>query len=302
MPATWFCEYADAMPRKTPTWLALSKERPLFAFAGLRTLWRGVRGPKSVPIDGVHELFGFPTTETNAIVAPIHPKAMPVILTTREEVDRWLEPDISDALVYCGRCRITRCGSWQFTPAAFQAIAETLPLGSVGFESDVDANGERALPRKKMEALTPFASLSHRLGPIPNLESPWAICGATARRIAARPEGGSRTKAAVQPSPRGARALSPAASWRLRRSARLGRSVLKARRVEAMKNRLHAVATEERITNIIVSMYKKGARYKDIASETGLSIPSVRYRLVELSYKGVVDFKPRYRSHTKRRK
>jgi hypothetical protein len=46
-----------------------------------------------------------------------------------------------------------------------------------------------------------------------------------------------------------------------------------------MKNRLHAIFTEEGKTNIIVSMYKKGAGYKDIASETGLSIPSVRYRL-----------------------
>ena len=72
--------------------------------------------------------------------------------------------------------------------------------------------------------------------------------------------------------------------------------------VEAMKNRLHAIFTEDGKTNIIVSMYKRGARYKDIASETGLSIPSVRYRLVELSYKGLVDFQPRYRSHTKRRR
>jgi len=30
------------------------------------------------------------TTAPNAIVAPIHPKAMPVILTTPEEVDLWL--------------------------------------------------------------------------------------------------------------------------------------------------------------------------------------------------------------------
>jgi hypothetical protein len=72
--------------------------------------------------------------------------------------------------------------------------------------------------------------------------------------------------------------------------------------VEAMKNRLHAIFTEEGKNNVIVSMYKKGARYKDIATETGLSIPSVRYRLVELSHEGLVDFKPRYRSHTKRRR
>jgi hypothetical protein len=43
-------------------------------------------------------LFGFLTTEINAIVAPIHPKAMPFILATSADIDRWLEADIGDAL------------------------------------------------------------------------------------------------------------------------------------------------------------------------------------------------------------
>src|SRR5271165_5821651 len=47
VPATSFCEYEDTKPRKTPTWFALAEDRPLFAFAGLWTHWRGVRGPKS---------------------------------------------------------------------------------------------------------------------------------------------------------------------------------------------------------------------------------------------------------------
>jgi putative SOS response-associated peptidase YedK len=83
---------------KTPTWFALSEDRPLFAFAGLWTPWRGVRGPKSAPVEGNHELFGFLTTEANAVVAPIHPKAMPVILRSAEEADRWLGADTPDAL------------------------------------------------------------------------------------------------------------------------------------------------------------------------------------------------------------
>jgi putative SOS response-associated peptidase YedK len=70
VPATSFCEYADTRPRKTPKWFALSQDRPLFAFAGLWTPWRGVRGPKSAPVDEQHELFGFLTTEANAVVAP----------------------------------------------------------------------------------------------------------------------------------------------------------------------------------------------------------------------------------------
>jgi hypothetical protein len=49
--------------------------------------------PKSAPVEGQHELFGFLTTEPNTVVAPIHPKAMPVILTTPAEVDLWLAAD-----------------------------------------------------------------------------------------------------------------------------------------------------------------------------------------------------------------
>ncbi len=71
MPVTSFCDYADTKPRKTAIWFALSEDRPLFAFAGLWTPWRGVRVPKSAPVEGDHELFGFLTTEANAIVAPV---------------------------------------------------------------------------------------------------------------------------------------------------------------------------------------------------------------------------------------
>jgi putative SOS response-associated peptidase YedK len=82
IPATSFCEYADTKPRKTPIRFALSEDRPLFAFAGLRASWRGVRGPKSATVEGRHELFGFLTTDANAIVAPIQPEAMRVIRRT----------------------------------------------------------------------------------------------------------------------------------------------------------------------------------------------------------------------------
>lgn len=107
VPATSFCEYADTKPRKTPTWFALAEDRPLFAFAGLWTTWRGLRGPKSAPVEGKHELFGFLTTETNSVVAPVHPKAMPVILTTPDEVDCWLDAETPDSL-YSARWPMTR--------------------------------------------------------------------------------------------------------------------------------------------------------------------------------------------------
>ena len=57
-----------------------------------------MRGPKSAPVEGEHELYGILTTAANAVVAPIHPKAMPVILTTPAEVDLWLAGETPAAL------------------------------------------------------------------------------------------------------------------------------------------------------------------------------------------------------------
>ncbi|TIQ28395.1 MAG: SOS response-associated peptidase [Mesorhizobium sp.] len=76
-------------------WFALSEDRPLFFFAGLWTAWHGMRKAKADPAD--HEVYGFLTTEPNALIAPIHEKAMPVILTTREEVEAWLTAPWSEA-------------------------------------------------------------------------------------------------------------------------------------------------------------------------------------------------------------
>ena len=50
--------------------------------------WRsGPEGTKSKPIDGPHLVYGFLTTAANAVVAPMHSKATPLILTTDEERD-----------------------------------------------------------------------------------------------------------------------------------------------------------------------------------------------------------------------
>ena len=87
MPFTSFCEYEDTKPRKTPTWFALSEDRPLAAFAGIWRPWTGVRGTKANPVDGEHLVFSFLTTDANAEVGAIHPKAMPAILTSSEEFD-----------------------------------------------------------------------------------------------------------------------------------------------------------------------------------------------------------------------
>ena len=44
------------------------------------------------------DLFAFLTTEPNALVKQYHPKAMPVILTTQDEIDTWMEAPASIAL------------------------------------------------------------------------------------------------------------------------------------------------------------------------------------------------------------
>jgi putative SOS response-associated peptidase YedK len=97
VPATSFCEYEDTKPRKTPVWFALDDGRPLFCFAGIWTPWYGTRGTKAAPVVGEHKVFGFLTCEPNSVVTPIHPKAMPVILTKPDEMEEWMTAPWSEA-------------------------------------------------------------------------------------------------------------------------------------------------------------------------------------------------------------
>jgi putative SOS response-associated peptidase YedK len=60
--------------------------------------WEGVRGTKKEPVEGKHKIFSFLTTEPNSVVAPIHPKAMPAILTTQDEIEQWLTASTPEAL------------------------------------------------------------------------------------------------------------------------------------------------------------------------------------------------------------
>ena len=88
----------EALPdgRHPPVWFALGENRPLVCFAGIWTRWTSVRKLKEGEV--TTDLFGFLTTEPNAEVGPIHPKAMPVILTTPEECDVWLNAPVAEAL------------------------------------------------------------------------------------------------------------------------------------------------------------------------------------------------------------
>ena len=97
VPFTAFSEN-EALPDGShpPVWFALGEDRPLACFAGLRTGWTSIRKLKEGEVTA--ELFGFLTTEPNAEVGPVHPKAMPVILTTPEECDAWMSAPTPEAL------------------------------------------------------------------------------------------------------------------------------------------------------------------------------------------------------------
>jgi putative SOS response-associated peptidase YedK len=93
VPATSFCEWTDSRPKVTH-WFAIDESRPLFAFADIWRLWIGERKGET----GEHSLFAFLTTQSNDVVRPIHAKAMPVLLTTEQEFDTWLDGSVNDAI------------------------------------------------------------------------------------------------------------------------------------------------------------------------------------------------------------
>jgi putative SOS response-associated peptidase YedK len=88
VPFTSFSEYDTVEGKKVPVWFAPDESRPLLAFAGLWTNWTSVRKAKEGEVTA--DIFGFLTCDANAEVKRVHPKAMPVILTTTEEFDAWL--------------------------------------------------------------------------------------------------------------------------------------------------------------------------------------------------------------------
>jgi len=96
VPVTAFCEWTDSRP-KVKRWFA-PDDGSAFAFAGLWRPWTGVRGTKANPVEGEHLVFAFLTTEANDIVAPIHAKAMPVILSDEDAWDAWLTSPVEDAI------------------------------------------------------------------------------------------------------------------------------------------------------------------------------------------------------------
>jgi putative SOS response-associated peptidase YedK len=88
VPFTSFSEYDSIDGKKTAVWFASDESRPLTCFAGLWTNWTSARKAKEGEVTA--DIFAFLTCDPNAEVGRVHPKAMPVILTTQEERDAWL--------------------------------------------------------------------------------------------------------------------------------------------------------------------------------------------------------------------
>ena len=82
--------------RRPPAWFAFDETRPLAFFAGLHVPgWTSTRKLKEGEVTA--DLFAFLTCEPSADVAPIHPKAMPSILTTAGEIETWLSAPWDEA-------------------------------------------------------------------------------------------------------------------------------------------------------------------------------------------------------------
>jgi putative SOS response-associated peptidase YedK len=85
-----FTSFAEPRPGKDPetgrpaNWWFTVEGEAVCAFAGI---WR--------PSEGARR-FAFLTCEPNPLVAPLHPKAMPVILQS-EDYDAWLDGEAADA-------------------------------------------------------------------------------------------------------------------------------------------------------------------------------------------------------------
>ena len=127
---------------KQPIWFAFSEERPLAFFAGIWTRWTSVRKVREGEVTA--DLFGFLTTDPNAEIAVVHPQAMPVILTTADELNIWLRAPWPEA----------------------SALQRPLPDGSLR----VVLRGEKQDGTMDLVNLAAAASTPHQAPPLPLLD------------------------------------------------------------------------------------------------------------------------------------
>jgi putative SOS response-associated peptidase YedK len=120
VPFNSFSEFSKAEGGNV--WFAFDEKRPLAFFAGLWVpQWTAVRKVKEG--ETTNDVYAFLTTEPNAEVGPVHPKAMPVILTKPDECEAWLSAAPEEALklqrpLPDGSLKIVARGEKEDAPAA----------------------------------------------------------------------------------------------------------------------------------------------------------------------------------------
>jgi putative SOS response-associated peptidase YedK len=136
-------------------WFAFGEERPTAFFAGIwARQWTSVR--KVNTGEETIDLYAFLTTEPNAEVGAIHPKAMPVILTTPEECETWMA---TPGRRFGRRKRRFSDGTlgadW---PRQCRGVGEALPWGAPGDASAPDRiTKSLRIPRQPIPAyIIPF--------------------------------------------------------------------------------------------------------------------------------------------------
>ena len=97
VPFTSFAEPGNGtFGGRAPVWFAFGDTRPLACFAGIWTRWTSVRKVKEG--ETTNDIFAFLTINPNAEIEAFHPKAMPMILRTPEEVATWMTAPTAEAL------------------------------------------------------------------------------------------------------------------------------------------------------------------------------------------------------------
>jgi putative SOS response-associated peptidase YedK len=110
VPASSYCEPKGVKPAVWH-WFAVhgEEERPLFAFPGV---WTRYRGPLKKNGDNVdQEVFAFMTTEPNELTQSINHERMPVLMSDLADFEMWLSGSVEDAFklgaaMLRNRCRL----------------------------------------------------------------------------------------------------------------------------------------------------------------------------------------------------